>query len=211
MVERYGGVYFFQDHNKPEGNYAKVSAEGRPYLAPLDGWWTTPDIVEALQDMREPDVMHDVERMFVTQIVQRVKLGKTILSPITHARNFWGNTAFVLLNGWNPVRMYQAWRRLAPRFNDGSNAEWRSYAEKLHKLGVFGESVSAGDLDALKKYSGLKMGPDEVDNSSRFTEKYLLAPFKAAVDKAKFAYELEDNFYRMMAFESEKMRYAKAM
>lgn len=211
MVEKYAGVYFFQDHNKPEGNYAKVSAEGRPYLAPLDGWWTTPDIVEALADMREPDVMHDVERMFVTQIVQRVKLGKTILSPITHARNFWGNTAFVLLNGWNPVRMYQAWKELAPRFNEGSPAEWRKYAERLHQLGVFGESVSAGDLDALRKYSGLKMGPDEVANSSRFTEKFLLAPFKAAVSKAKFVYELEDNFYRMMAFESEKARYAKAM
>lgn len=211
MVKKYSGVYFFQDHNKPEGNYAKVSAEGRPYLAPLDGWWTTPDIVEALADMREPDVMHDVERMFVTQIVQRVKLGKTILSPITHARNFWGNTAFVLLNGWNPVRMYQAWKELAPRFNEGSSAEWRKYAERLHELGVFGESVSAGDLDALRKYSGLKMGPDEVANSSRFTERYLLSPFKAAVSKAKFVYELEDNFYRMMAFESEKSRYAKAI
>ena len=209
MATKYGGIYFHKSQNAPAGNYVQVSMENDPAFGPIDGWWTTPDILEALKDMRSPDVVSLWEKNWAVYFVQRVKLGKTILSPITHARNFVGNIAFAVMNGWNPVAMYDAFKELAPMFNGGDKAPWRSYAEKLHRLGVFGESVSAGDLEALRTYASWDKGAGEVERYATFIEKAMSAPTKV-YDAAKKGYEVEDNFYRMMAFENEKRRYAKA-
>lgn len=210
MRSRYGGIYFHESKNSPPGNYVQVSMDNDPAFGPIDGWWTTPDILEALKDMRTPVVQSQWEKNWANYFVQRVKLGKTIASPVTHARNFIGNIAFVVVNGWNPLRMYQAFSEMAPMFNGGDKSVWRDYAANLHKMGVFGESVSAGDLEALRTYSSWDTKASEVARYATFTEKLMSVPGKA-YGVAKKAYEAEDNFYRMMAFENEKRRYAQAM
>lgn len=207
MASRYKGIYFFNSTDKPPGNYVKVSGENNPRLSPLDGWWTSPEILESLQDMREPQSMGPLEKFWAMQFVQRVKLGKTILSPVTHARNFTGNTAFVLLNGWNPFKVWTKWKELGLSSN---TAQWQSYAKRLHQLGVFGESVNAGDIEAIRKFSAFEAGNDEIAGYAKFVAKYLVMPAKSIFRATKFAYEVEDNFYRMMAFENEKDRYAAA-
>jgi len=112
------------------------------------------------------------------------------------------------LNGWSPVAMFHAVRDLKPT---KMTSEWKAYAKRLHELGVFGESVTAGDLEAIRTFASFETGDsNEISEYARFVKKWVVTPAKGVYNVAKKGYELEDNFYRMMAFESEKGRYAKA-
>lgn len=213
MRSRYEGVYFFKDGNKPAGNYMQISSEGNKGMSPLAGYWTTPEIHEAMTTYYSKDEMSNWQRWFASRVVQAIKLGKTVLSPVTQARNFWGNTSFMVANGWNPAKMSEAFSEWMSEMRNGGDIEWRKRAENYARLGVIGESVNSGDIKDMM--TNIEAGLEE-DAAERFDSIVFGAgglvrkPIAFVWEKAKFAYEAGDTFYRILGFENEKSRYAQA-
>ena len=137
------------------------------------------------------------------------QMAKTILSPVTHARNFVSAGAFAVANGLLPgititPRMARtAWRNLqvaAP----GTRAEAEFY-QKLARLGVVNTNVRYGDLRHLLK---------DIDFGSMVSAdrglRGLLSPLSKLKKWTEDAYTAEDDFWKIATFLGERSRYAAA-
>lgn len=215
LRSRYEGVYFFQDGKQSGDADTRIAAEGNARMAPMDGWYTTPDIAQAMTDFYGAENVAQWQRFWAMYVVNAIKLGKTILSPVTQARNFWGNVSFMVANGWNPYRMWQAWREYGDMWNKMEPGKWRQYAARLHELGVFGNSVNAKDIENLRNTLGFENAPKEdygefVENRIIRAGKAIKTAPKKTFEIAQKLYEAGDAFYKLMGFENEKRRYARA-
>ena len=205
MRKRYEGVFFFESPGTNNQNWKQFGSEGNQNLSPLSGWYTTPDVYEAMMDFYEPAKMDGWQRFLIGNIIAPVKIGKTVLSPETHPRNFFGNAMFHAIHGWSPSRASGAitdWK------NRKTSDAWAARAEKYYKYGIFGESVTKQDLEVLmndieNRYTiGLGAAGGVVDGIANAG--------MWVYDKAKKAYEAEDEIHRVVAFENEVAKYAKA-
>ena len=137
------------------------------------------------------------------------QMAKTILSVVTHARNFLSAGAFAVANGLAPgigitPRMARtAWRNLqvaAP----GTRLETEFY-QKLARLGVVNTNVRLGDLSGLLK---------DIDFGSVVSAdrglRGLLKPFSKLKKWTEDAYTAEDDFWKIVTFLGERSRYAAA-
>ena len=137
------------------------------------------------------------------------QMAKTILSPVTHARNFVSAGAFSVANGLAPgigitPRMARtAWRNLqvaAP----GTRVEAEFY-QKLARLGVVNTNVRLGDLRGLLK---------DIDFGSVVSAdrglRGLLKPLSKIKNWTQDAYTAEDDFWKIATFLGERSRYAAA-
>ena len=137
------------------------------------------------------------------------QMAKTILSPVTHARNFVSAGAFAVANGLLPgititPRMARtAWRNLqvaAP----GTRVESEFY-QKLARLGVVNTNVRYGDLRQLLK---------DIDFGSMVSAdrglRGLLSPLSKLKKWTEDAYTAEDDFWKIATFLGERSRYAAA-
>lgn len=215
LRSRYEGVYFFQDGKQTTEADTRIAAQGNARMAPMDGWYTTPDIADALKDFYNADNVSQWEKLWGMYVVNAVKLGKTILSPVTQARNFWGNVSFMVANGWNPYRMWQAWKEYGDMWNKMDERQWRKYATRLHELGVFGNSVNAKDIEHLRNTLGFENAPKEdygsfVEDKVMGSLKFVKNLPRNTFEVAQKMYEAGDAFYKLMGFENEKRRYSRA-
>jgi len=137
------------------------------------------------------------------------QMAKTILSPVTHARNFISAGAFAVANGLAPgigitPRMARtAWRNLqvaAP----GTRVEAEFY-QKLARLGVVNTNVRMGDLRHLLK---------DIDFGSTVSAdrglRGLLSPLSKIKKWTEDAYTAEDDFWKIATFLGERSRFASA-
>ena len=137
------------------------------------------------------------------------QMAKTILSPVTHARNFISAGAFAVAKGLAPgigitPRMAKtAWKNLqvaAP----GTRAEAEFY-QKLARLGVVNTNVRLGDLRHLLK---------DIDFGSVVTAdkglRGLLSPLSKLKKWTEDAYTAEDDFWKIATFLGERSRFASA-
>ncbi len=137
------------------------------------------------------------------------QMAKTILSPVTHARNFISAGAFAVANGLAPgigitPRMARtAWKNLqvaAP----GTRVEAEFY-QKLARLGVVNTNVRLGDLRHLLK---------DIDFGSVVSAdkglRGLLSPLSKLKKWTEDAYTAEDDFWKIATFLGERSRFASA-
>ena len=137
------------------------------------------------------------------------QMAKTILSPVTHARNFVSAGAFAVANGLapglgiTPRMMKTAWKNLqvaAP----GTRLESEFY-QKLARLGVVNTNVRLGDLRNLLK---------DIDFGSVVSAdrglRGLLKPLSKLKKWTEDAYTAEDDFWKIATFLGERSRYAAA-
>jgi hypothetical protein len=206
LRKRYEGVYFFQNAGTNNENWKQFGSEGNANLAPLAGWYTTPEIYEAMTEYYAPAQMEGWQRFFISNIVTPIKLGKTVLSPETHPRNFFGNVMFHVVHGWTPGKASGA---MVDYKNRKDNFAWNQRKAKYYRLGILGESVTANDLNEMMSDIENRFTISNSDTVDR-----LLTPVQDAAvwvyNKAKAAYEAEDNIHRIVAFENEVAKYARA-
>jgi hypothetical protein len=206
MRKRYEGVYFFEQAGTNNENWKQFGSEGNANLAPLSGWYTTPEIFDAMTDYYSKPNMDGWHKFFIANVVTPIKLGKTVLSPETHPRNFFGNVMFHVVHGWTPGPAKAA---VVDYKNKGKNDNWQRRKELYYRLGILGESVTANDLSEMM-----------TDIENRYTIKGMerlnpvLMPVQEAAmwvyNGAKKAYEAEDDIHRVVAFENETVKYARA-
>ena len=192
-------------HTKPTGDFSyKVAGETSPTLAPLNGLYTSEDIYK---EFKQPS-MESVPSWlrFYIQGISYAKYAKTILSPVTHVRNFWSNFFFQSANGrFDPAKGRDTTRVILDKIKNKDSKEFRDYYQRLIELNVVGESVSANELKNILKDTWLYQADFSEGGDNILSKKKWRAPLL----KVEKAYRMEDDVHKIYAFEVEKGRYKK--
>jgi len=196
----------------------RIAAEGSPSLKPLDGIYTTSEIKAALEEQFKGSDPGAILRPLI-QLNGLVKLGKTVGSPMTHVRNFFGNVGFALANAHltlNPrsvIRSAKATARAARRTQRAGSAfdralgklsgetreEWETRFVRAAELGVVSDGAASG---AVKDLVDDVWGSVDYDplNAHASTMKRAL---KGTAQAAAQVYQLSDDAWKLNAWEAE--------
>ena len=131
------------------------------------------------------------------------QIAKTILSPVTHLRNFVSAGAFATANGIIPgqdvAAIKQAYQALQTGLK-GTRKQNELY-EELLELGVVNSNVSLGDLSRLM---------EDVNFGSTMTSdkgmRLLLKPLSRLKQVSQDLYTAEDDFWKIYSWAVEKKR-----
>ena len=166
--------YIFKEGQKGLDK-SRFSAEITGTGTALDGRFTTPEMLKAIQGTEETFGMVNgsLGRYFVS-IKGMSQKTKTVYSHQAQVRNFLGGAQFGLANGWLPVMGKEGSNSFASLKNQiglKGNKEFDDYYEKLQGLGVINTSVRVGEFRALLS-SGEDVLPNRIfDWVSNLTEK----------------------------------------
>lgn len=189
--------------DEPAGDFnVKIAAEGSETLEPLNGLYTTKELAEAFKEFGNPPQVPDWLRAYTT-VNSIVKYSKTILSPITHARNFTSNFMLQAANG--RIDFGAGLKTIETVKNKLINLDdltFREYYKELAEKRVIDQSLQANELKASLQES-MKYMEDFEKYGENFIKKIGRKPLRF-VEKA---YMLEDNIHKIYAYEVEKGRY----
>jgi hypothetical protein len=197
-----------------EGKTIDPSGKLAPGLASaVDGKIALREVAEAFNGtkelMKDQKTTSKLYQQFILYPKATSQLAKTVLSPITHARNFISAGAFATANGIIPngeaiKTAYQALQ--IPLI--GTRKQNDLYRELL-ELGVVNSNVRLGDLRNL--LTDVKFG--ETINSNLDSGKLLGRIFKKMSKFKKGAeefYTAEDDFWKIASWVSEKSRLGRS-
>ena len=141
------------------------------------------------------------------------QLAKTVLGPVTHARNFLSAMAFagangVLLNNEFGA-LKKAWNSsMGPAFGGKATTESKAFYRKLLDLGVVNSNVSQGDLNRL--LSDVKFG-ETLGRLEGKTINNIVNLMSRGKKFAQDAYTAEDDFWKIFSWVGEKTRLEKGL
>ena len=141
------------------------------------------------------------------------QLAKTVLGPVTHARNFLSAMAFagangVLLNNEFGA-LKKAWNSsMGPAFGGKATTESKAFYAKLLDLGVVNSNVSQGDLNRLLK--DVKFG-ESLGKLEGKTINNIVNLMSRGKKFAQDAYTAEDDFWKIFTWVGEKTRLEKGL
>jgi hypothetical protein len=135
------------------------------------------------------------------------QIAKTILSPVTHLRNFVSAGAFAAANGILPAAdlgaIKQAYQALQTPLK-GTRMQNDLYQELL-ELGVVNSNVRLGDLSRLLK--DVNFGETMTSDKGM---RMLLKPLSKLKSVSQDLYTAEDDFWKIYSWAIEKSRLEKA-
>lgn len=213
------GKFFFERdaEDRPQGFNAQIAAEGSDVLRPLNGLMTTPEIKAAFEETFSKPIssglLGQVYKWYM-RATGLTKYAKTVLSPVTHVRNFLGNAETAIANGhWN---VFEGRKALGPakefvraelpefvRRFVSSKEEAQKAVLRYVKLGLIGEDVHAGELREVLRDATDDM-PAEVSNN------LLIQAAKKGGGAISATYQLGDAVWKIYGFENERARYKAA-
>jgi hypothetical protein len=176
---------------------------------PLEGKYAITEIADALEETaaqtRSKSIIGKIYENFILYPKATSQLAKTVLSPITHVRNFISAGAFATANGIIPTpkamrEAYSALQTALPGTRQ-SNELYR----RLLELGVVNKNVALGDLNSLLK--DISFG--ETINSDKFLS-LMLRPLSKLKKFSEDLYTAEDDFWKITSWAMEKDRLAAA-
>ena len=141
------------------------------------------------------------------------QLAKTVLGPVTHARNFLSAMAFagangVLLNNEFGA-LKKAWNSsMGPAFTGKNTPQSQAFYRKLLDLGVVNSNVSQGDLNRL--LSDVKFG-ETIGKLEGKTINNIVNLMSRGKKFAQDAYTAEDDFWKIFSWIGEKTRLEKGL
>lgn len=188
---------------EPTGDFnVKIAAEGSKTLEPLNGLYTTKELAQAFKDFGSPQQIPDWLRYYM-MANSVVKYSKTILSPITHARNFTSN---FMLQGANGRLDFGAgiktFETIKNKITNLDDVTFREYYKELAEKRVIDQSVHANELRA-----NLQDAMKYMEDFEKYGDNFIKKIGKKPLQAAEKAYLLEDNIHKIYAYEVEKNRY----
>ena len=177
----------------------------------LNGKYAPKGVAEAIEESamvaRDKSTLTQLYENFVLYPKATSQLAKTVLSPITHVRNFLSASAFTTANGLIPG--------LTVSFDDTANAFKEAYRQlqipgarqandryrELLRLGVVNNNVRLGDLQRL--LNDVNFG--ETFSSTKALRD-LMRPFSKGKKVLEDFYTAEDDFWKMTTFALERNR-----
>ena len=188
---------------------------------PLKGYVTTPEIAEALEKTQGDNGSISQAYNIYKTFIGRIKYNKTILSPGTHAKNVLGNVGFVLKNGHIDITK-PGWQGLQSlKVLSKNDEESRNKYNRYLELGVVNSSAGLGELRSLFNAENLNdaliRASEKRKNGVQNLSKLAKALSTANLSKTQVArimekaYQAEDDFFKIVAFETERKKYAEAL
>ena len=176
---------------------------------PVNGKWAINEVADALEltakQSRSDSIVGKLYENLVLYPKATSQIAKTILSPITHARNFISAGAFATANGIIPTpgAMKDAYQALQVGLK-GTRQQNELY-RKLLKLGVVNSNVKLGDLRKLME--DVRFGETLTSDKGL---RALLKPLSKIKSFAEDAYTAEDDFWKITSWAVERDRLGKA-
>ena len=176
---------------------------------PLNGKYAINSVADALeetsQNLASKSMLGKAYENFILYPKATSQIAKTILSPITHVRNFLSASAFATANGivpgvtLTPAMMKEAFSAL--QVNMKGTRQQNELYQKLLRLGVVNSQVQVGDL--VKLMEDVKFG--ETFNSYNGLSKMLEGPRKFMKASQEY-YTAEDDFWKIGSWVAESKR-----
>jgi hypothetical protein len=180
---------------------------------PVNGKFAINEIADALEQTaaqtRSDSMIGKIYENLILYPKATSQLAKTVLSPVTHVRNFISAGAFATANGIipTPTAMREAYSALQTAL-PGTRQNNELY-RRLLELGVVNKNVGLGDLNKLLE--DISFG--ETVNSDKFL-RLMLRPLSKLKQVSEDFYTAEDDFWKITSWAMEKKRlgnaYAKA-
>ncbi len=199
---------FTKEKMNKKGQYNDNSA-----AAPLQGFYTYPEVVEALS------VETKAMPMWLKTAVgfnAAVKAGKTVGSPITHVRNLVGNTYFALAAGHlTPTlgtvsSVKDAFSVTFADLRGKGKPAVEARLRELMELGVIRSDIDMGLISDLVNDTGIDW--DKLNAPSTSKSPIVRAGskvVKGTVRGAARLYQAEDDIWKAFAFDQEYKTYRK--
>jgi len=174
---------------------------------PVNGKFTSKAVADSLEQVSKnilgDGALNNIYSNFILYPKATSQLAKTVLSPITHMRNFISAGAFAAGNGIVPnLEAFQtAFKSLQVPGGRIDNETYR----KLLRLGVVNSNVRLGDLNRLLDDVGFGSKVSSIPGLRRLAQTGSKAK-KIAQD----FYTAEDDFWKITSFVAERSRYEKA-
>jgi len=172
---------------------------------PVNGKYAITEIADALEQtssqMRSDSIIGKLYENLILYPKATSQLAKTVLSPVTHLRNFISAGAFATANGIIPdvKSMREAYSALQTAL-PGTRQNNELY-RKLLELGVVNKNVALGDLNNLLK--DISFG--ETVNSDKFL-RLMLRPLSKIKKVSEDLYTAEDDFWKITSWAMERKR-----
>ena len=182
-----------------------------PFSDPLNPWFATPGMADALKqtgmEVAEKGMIGQLYHSLLLYPKATSQIAKTILSPVTHARNFFSAGAFAAANGIVPfadkAAIKQAYQALQTPLK-GTGIQNKLYDELL-ELGVVNTNVRLGDVTRLLQ--DVKFGESMNANKGLAM---LMKPLQKLKSIGQDLYTAEDDFWKIYSWAAEKSRMEKA-
>jgi len=217
--------------SKDTNKFKQVKIELSPELSgmsPLEGKYIRAPEYDAMFDVTsnwlnnsQPGLAY---RYMLLAPKGAAQVAKTILSPITHVRNFLSATAFAAANGAILPSLTDI-QTLAPKTLGGKGALGEAYrmtagrvfgtlpeeqAKKFaqyQRLGIVGTQVEAGEIARLTRdIAGGASGAKALDKLSK-----LPSGVRKTFGKLQESYIAEDDFWKITTFELERNRHSSIL
>ena len=197
----------FQQIRIDQAKTLSVAAKGGS-VNPLNELYTTPGIAKALEgtslSFDKAGILGQLYQSLILYPKGLSQIAKTILSPVTHVRNFVSAGAFATANGIipNPEAIRTAYQALQTPLK-GTRMQNDLY-EELLKLGVVNSNVRLGDLTRLLE--DVNFGETMTSDKGM---RMLLKPLSKLKQVSQDLYTAEDDFWKIASWATEKARIEK--
>ena len=206
------GVYFYEknDPRRPKDFNTKIATEGSKTMAPLNGLYTTEEMAKGF--MSVPSQINDYLKLFM-KFQSSVRWAKTIGSVATHIKNVIGNVGFVWINGHFSLKeIARSYSIVKNDFSNGTNQQKRDKMNEYISLGIVKQSAGLGEIMDMFKDADWDTAmaarlSDERLSLFEKSKKFFLQKKKKIED----AYQAEDDFFKIIAYEVELSRYSEAL
>ena len=212
-----GGQVPVKKYETPNSPWGESASENPLVSAFPDGAWGDADLIDALTATQQRLINNKTVSFLYDSLFLFPKatsqFAKTVLSPITHARNFFSAATFQTANGiWfeNPKQLAAAWRdamgALQPQALKTNTPASNNFYRRLLEHRVVNSNVRQGDISGL--FRDVAEGRLTVDK----TAKMMLQPkwFKKFAKFSQDMYVAEDDFWKISNWIIERYRYKNA-
>jgi hypothetical protein len=221
------GVWLFEDEagiKKREG-YKQITFDGDASMNPLDGLYAPEAVADAFNDIELNRIISGIPVIgtpykVYLKFVGGVKYSKTILSYGTHAKNVIGNMYFMAQNGYLDPREYQQpFIALVKQFSGKElTAEQEAKMDEWVRAGIIGQGATIGEIksffegeDSFEKALTKRIDKKTDNILDRVRGSKVGKGVKKFGEKAQEAYQYEDDMFKIVAYEKEKLNYSKIL
>ncbi len=202
-----GWMFEANDPNRSQQFSYKLAGDATKTLDPLGGMYTTPEIGAALEKAQQ---QYGTLNKTYRTLVASAKYSKTILSPVTHSVNLFGNVAFAVSNGHFDTSGPSPFKVLGADINLVDDAKLVSYFDELVKRGLISQSPALNEIKSLFEDGNVQALLESRASASNITARQkvsnAIAKGKAVPEKA---YQMEDDVWKVYGVNNEINRYAK--
>ncbi len=206
------GVYLFEknDPRRPKDFNAMIAAEESKGMNPLNGLYTTKEI--ASQFETQPNQLSEFMKLFM-KFQSSIRWAKTIGSVATHMKNVIGNLGFVWTNGhFEPDALAKAYSTVKNDFSKSNKQDLRDRMNNYISLGIVKQSAGLGEIKDMFEDANWDTAMASRLSNERLgiigkAKRFFLQKKKVIED----AYQAEDDFFKIIAYENELSRYSEAM